>query len=315
MLEKEKIDNGTGVIVGRFQVDALHEGHCDIFDYVMNIHNNVVVFLGLSALKHTKNNPLDFEMRKTMILEKYHNVSVYYIEDIGNNEIWSKMLDSLIEKQIPQNQKIVIYGSRDSFINTYNGRYPTEEFTPKNIISGTVIRRRVSANNIAKDINFRRGVILASNNRYPTAYATVDVAIIDSNNNLYLAKKQNQTKYRFVGGFTDPRKDKSFEEAAIREALEESSLSVSINMPSDYIGSTKIDDWRYRGEEDCIITNFYLARVVSGKAEAKDDIDCLKVVSIAEFIEKYQDILVDEHLILGRMLVNFLIENNNGEKR
>jgi len=304
--EEEKIDNGTGVIVGRFQVDELHAGHCDIFDYVMSLHNNVVVFLGLSEIKYTKNNPLDFEMRKQMIQEKYPNVSVYYIEDVGNDEIWSKMLDSLIAKQIPQNQNIVLYGSRDSFVKSYCGRYKAEEFVPKNIISGTVIRRRIASNNIAKDANFRRGVILATNNRYPTAYATVDVAIIDENNNLYLAQKRNQNKLRFVGGFTDPKKDNSFEDAAKREALEETSMTVDIDPTQDYIGSVKINDWRYRSEEDKIITNFYLARKLDGKPEAHDDIDSLSVVSIGEFIEKYNELLVDEHIVLGKMLVDFL---------
>ena len=309
MLEKEKIDNGTGIIVGRFQVDELHEGHCDIFDYVMSLHNNVVVFLGLSEIKYTKNNPLDFEMRKNMILEKYPTVAVYYIEDVGNDELWSKMLDSLIAKQIPQNQNIIIYGSRDSFINSYCGHYKTEEFTPKNIISGTVIRRRVASNNIVKDVNFRRGVILATNNRYPTAFPTVDVAIIDDNNNLYLAQKRNQNKLRFVGGFTDPKRHNSFEHDARREALAETSMTVDINPQKDYIGSVKINDWRYRCEEDKIITNFYLARKVDGKPQAQDDIDSLSIIPISVFIEKYNELLVDEHIVLGKMLVDFFRNN------
>lgn len=303
---EEKIDNGIGIIVGRFQVDQLHNGHCDIFDHVLSIHENVVVFLGLSEIKCTKNNPLDFEMRKTMILEKYPNISVYYIEDVADDNLWSKMLDSLIAKQIPQNNNIIIYGSRDSFLNSYKGHYKTEEFVPKNIISGTVIRRRISTNNIAKDTNFRQGVIWATNNRYATAFATVDIAIIDEKNNIYLAKKPNENKFRFVGGFTDPKKDNSFEDAARREVFEETSMVVEIEPTRDYIGSVKIDDWRYRSEEDKIITNFYLGRKLSGKPQAQDDIESLTVINIGEFIELYPTLLVEEHIALGKMLVDFL---------
>ena len=47
-----------GVIVGRFQVHDLTEGHRDLIDTVANRHDKVIVFLGTPRdSKLTRNNP------------------------------------------------------------------------------------------------------------------------------------------------------------------------------------------------------------------------------------------------------------------
>ena len=61
----------VGVIVGRFQVPELHPGHIDLIQTVCDAHDKVVIFLGLSPLMVTRENPLDFESRKQMILAKF----------------------------------------------------------------------------------------------------------------------------------------------------------------------------------------------------------------------------------------------------
>ena len=55
--------------------------------------------------------------------------------------------------------------------------------------------------------------------------------------------------------------------------------------------------------------NFYLARKVDGKPQAQDDIDSLSIIPISVFIEKYNELLVDEHIVLGKMLVDFFRNN------
>ena len=103
----------------------------------------MLIFLGLSPLKCSVNNPLDFSARKAMIEATYPNVELLYIEDVGNNELWSKNLDRQISKAVGPNLKVVLYGSRDSFINGYIGRYSTIELIPSKIISASEIRRQV----------------------------------------------------------------------------------------------------------------------------------------------------------------------------
>ena len=134
----------TGVIVGRFQVDDLHEGHKGVFDTVMAAHERVIVFLGLNPTKCTRTNPLDFESRKRMINKHYKDVTVLYIKDIKSDELWSSTLDEQIENLIGPDHKACLYGGRDSFIQHYTGKFETQEFRQEVFISGTAIKKKLS---------------------------------------------------------------------------------------------------------------------------------------------------------------------------
>ena len=68
----------TGVVVGRFQVDDLHEGHKTFIDVVRKAHPRVIIFLGLSPAKCSTNNPLDYDSRKKMINRHYPDINVLY---------------------------------------------------------------------------------------------------------------------------------------------------------------------------------------------------------------------------------------------
>jgi bifunctional NMN adenylyltransferase/nudix hydrolase len=127
--------------------------------------------------------------------------------------------------------------------------------------------------------------------RYPTVFPTVDV-VIERDGKLLLGRKAHQQKFRFVGGFADPALDNSYEDAARREAKEETTLVVST---VKYLGSTRIDDPRYRGTEDCIITHLFLAQEWEGTPEPADDIAELRWFSIAEISP---ETFVEEHGVL-----------------
>lgn len=130
--------------------------------------------------------------------------------------------------------------------------------------------------------------------RYPTVFATVDV-VIEHGGKILLGRKAHQEKFRFVGGFADPALDNSYEDAAKREAKEETSLLVS---KVKYLGSTRIDDPRYRGTEDCIITHLFSAEEWEGTPVASDDIAELKWFS-REMIAA--ETFVDEHHVLWEL--------------
>lgn len=141
--------------------------------------------------------------------------------------------------------------------------------------------------------------------KYPTAYGTVDLVIpkLDKSHifKLYLlmGKRATEANYRFVGGFTDPEKDSSYEAAAIREGKEETSLDIA---EVKYLTSTKIEDPRMKAP-DCIITHLFLATKWSGEPKAADDIDELKWVDVLspEFLD-----VVKEHLPLANYISNNL---------
>ncbi len=81
-MKQSQMQYDVGVIVGRFQVPDLHQAHRDLIEKVISQHQKTIIFLGLSPCKSTRNNPLDFEARKNMILDSYPDVIVLYIDDI-----------------------------------------------------------------------------------------------------------------------------------------------------------------------------------------------------------------------------------------
>lgn len=267
----------VGIIVARFQTDQLTDGHKDLLNFVRDRHQKVIVFLGLSPLPTTANDPLDFQARKQMIEESYPDIIVAYIKDINNNQAWSKHLDDQIES-IANIQSVVLYGSRDSFIPFYSGKHQTVELEASLNISGTEIRKRIKAKT-RPNKDFRAGVIWAAHNKYDTIYSTVDVAILNKDETeLLLGRKPFEYKWRFIGGFADINSE-SDEFDVHKEALEETGLEVG---DIKYICSMKIDDWRYRKQRDKIRTRFFKAKLIFGHAQANDDIAVVKWFKISD---------------------------------
>lgn len=275
--EKEGPYEDVGVIIARFQVAKLHEGHTQLLDTIFERHDKVLIFLGLSPAKSTVNNPLDYESRKNLIIDSYPDAIVMYVKDQHNDGIWSTLLDERIDDLVSPNQSVVLYGSRDSFLPHYKGRYNTRELEQKVFVSGTDERKKIS-NKVKSSEDFRKGVIWTVSNQYPKTLPTVDVAIFDSNyEKLLLARKPKETKYRFVGGFVVP--GDNLEKTVRKEVSEETHLEVN---GIQYIGSSFIDDWRYRNEKDKIMTSFFSAVITYGRPVPDDDIEEVRFFHVVE---------------------------------
>jgi bifunctional NMN adenylyltransferase/nudix hydrolase len=308
-MEIKKESFNVGVIIARMQVPTPTAAHIELIETVLKDHPKVLIFLGLSPVKGTINNPLDFQPRKQMLLEafphdKYPNLTIGYIKDNASDKDWSSNLDTLIGDLLSPGEKAVLYGSRDSFIPHYKGSFPTRELVSTRYISGTEIRNSV-AKAPQSNPNFRMGAIWATYQRYPAAIATVDVAVLNvGTKEVLLARKPNEILYRFVGGFVSPTDD-SYEDAAVRELEEETGVNASPET-IEYVGSKKIDDWRYRGETDKIITHLYLALIgeQSGPAKAADDIAEVRWFDLVN--ELTEDDIVIEHRPLFKMLAVYL---------
>ena len=290
---KEKVTKATdvAVIVGRFQVNELHEAHIDLITSVLNKHDRVLLFLGNSTIRNTLNNPLDYRARRTMIADKFPAVEIHYINDNPSDTAWTKNLDKLIGEQLLPMQTVTLYGSRDSFLKCYTGKYNTCELEATTFISGTEVRRRV-CNNYPPTADYRAGMIAATAYRFPTAFQTVDIAVVNDKGELLLARKPEEKKWRFIGGFSDPA-SVSLEEDAKREVQEEAGVEVG-NIT--YLGSTLINDWRYRGEIDKIKTALFVAKYVFGKPEGADDVAEVKWVSINNLTKN--DIVETHHVLI-----------------
>lgn len=261
----------VGVVVARFQVDDLHDGHQLLLKAVSEENDSVVVVLGRCQPKNTMENPLDYETRRLMVKEILPRASVLYIDDQPDDAVWSRNLDALIGSFVLPDTEVTLYGGRDSFLQYYTGKHLTFPFGYINHRSGTDVRAEIGRVPRAS-ADFRAGVIYASQNRYPTSFATVDVCIWDYDGHLLLGRKKGAHAWCLVGGFVDPEDD-SYETAAEREAFEETGLKVGL---LTYVKSANVDDWRYRKGPDKIKTILYNAGAVDPDvARADDDLETI----------------------------------------
>jgi bifunctional NMN adenylyltransferase/nudix hydrolase len=188
----------------------------------------------------------------------------------------------------------------DSFIPYYKnngGVFDCEELVQYTFVSGTEVRKKAS-DEVKDSEDFRAGMIYQAYNQYPKVHPFVNVAIID-NDKVLLARSPYDNKWKFIGGFVKPS-DNSYELATKRIISEDVGINLEIGT-FNYIGSTRIVDWRYKGEEDEVITTFYKTKRGWGNIEPSDDISELKFWDIKDITET---IMVDEHQPLLSMFIN-----------
>ncbi|MFY0673138.1 MAG: NUDIX domain-containing protein [Bacteroidia bacterium] len=289
----------TAVIVARFQTPYLHEGHRSLIDSIFASHEKLVIVLGISPIAHSAKNPFDYHTREKLIKAVYPNVIVLPLKDHRNDKTWSNNLDELLKDTFPF-ESFELYGSRDSFIPYYSGRFSTTELPEHGNFNATEIRA-LYAEKVQASEDFRNGVLYACFRQYPKVYSTVDIAVIDKKNDkILLGQKPDGHKWRLFGGFSDPE-DNSFDEAAKRELTEECGPIETANW--QYAGSFKINDWRYRNERDKVITTLFTCEYLAGEPYAKDDISKVawfKLEDLNNMIINNQ--IADEHRVLVKRI-------------
>lgn len=138
--------------------------------------------------------------------------------------------------------------------------------------------------------------------RYPTSFQATDCVIIDTaKRTLLLGRKPKENKFRFVGGFVDP-KDTSLEVANLRERIEEAGMNLECTPPS-YLFSFRVDDPRYRDKSDKIMSAVFLYNYIFGFAKAGDDIGEVRWFNIDDVKENYKHIIMQEHHPLVEKLI------------
>src|ERR1700761_1366693 len=240
----------TAVIIARFQTPYLHEGHRQLISQVKANHAKLIIVLGISPIVGSRKNPYDYYTREKMIKKDYPEIIVLPASDHPSDKGWSENLDTLLKGVFP-NEQFCLYGSRDSFIPYYSGRFETIELPEHGDYNATELRKQY-ADKVFDSNDFRAGILYAYYNQYTKVYPTVDIAVFRNNRTeLLLGRKAISNKWRFVGGFADPE-DASYESAAKGELTEECGEMQTSAMT--YEMSAKINDWRYRSEADKIIT-------------------------------------------------------------
>ncbi|MBP1651637.1 MAG: hydrolase [Bacteroidetes bacterium] len=271
----------TGVIIARFQTPSLHEGHLELIRQVKQKHNRLIIVLGVSPVKGSRKHPLDYYTRERMIKQLFSDIIILPLSDQADDKVWSSKLDELLSTNFPH-ESFVLYGSRDSFIPYYGGRYPTNDLPPVKDYNATALREAVS-DKVFDTEEFRAGIIYNTYNQFPKVYPTVDIAVFRHNRTeLLLGRKPAEHAWRLPGGFTDPE-DQNFDAAARRELQEEcGQLETS---PMQYELSMQMDDWRYRSEVDKIITTLFSTDLIFGEPIAADDIAALRWVPVNKLSE------------------------------
>lgn len=287
------------VIVGRYQIHQLQPQQIEMIRSVIGDNSRTIIVLANSLMRGTIKNPLDFQARKAMILEQFPKLEVYYLNDTPKDNVkWSNNLDELINSKIWGDfiPKVTIYGGKTTVVDAYSGKYAIKEFEASTFVNIDELRKKIAAET-KPTLEFRAGVMAAQIHRYPTAYQTVDVAPIDENNRVLMAKKPGETKWRFIGGFSDPT-SMSLEMDARREVMEETGIEVD---DIKYLGSMLVaGDSRYYHEVDKIKTAFFKAKYIYGRPTANDDICEVGWVPLNELNE---NTVADFHLGLLKMLL------------
>ena len=296
----------TAVIIARFQTPYLHEGHQQLISKVRETHTKLIILLGVSPITGSRKNPYDYYTREKMIKADYPELIVLPISDHPSDKVWSENLDTLLRGVFP-NEQFVLYGSRDSFIPYYHGKFETIELPEHGDYNATELRRQY-ADKVLSSNDFRAGILYAYYNQYTKVYPTVDIAMFRNNKiEILLGKKSINNKWRFVGGFADPE-DADYETAAKRELTEECGEMQTTAMT--YETSRKINDWRYRNEADKIITLLFSCDYEAGEPKAQDDIIDISWFRLAELPQMIADGLIsDEHAGLFNFILTKYLNN------
>jgi len=274
----QESETATAAIVGRFQLPSLHNAHRQLFEEVLKKHQRVLVFIGVSRILGTRNDPLDFITRKNMIEETFPEVTCLPLGDIpGNDVAWSQLLDDAIHLITPIGQ-ITLYGGRDSFVKHYSGKHRTVELDAFAWVTGTDIREMVGKSPLNTE-EARKGVIYLAENQYPRVNQVVDIAVLRNGSEGALTAetevllgqraedRDTGLNWRFPGGFVNAT-DPTLEAAARREVAEETGASVET---MEYICSMAISDSRMRGG-DIIMTAFFKGLRTFGIVKGGDDL-------------------------------------------
>jgi bifunctional NMN adenylyltransferase/nudix hydrolase len=300
MTQNKSIMSASAVIIARFQTPYLHEGHKYLLSQIRSKHNKIIIVLGVAPVKGSRVNPFDFYTREKMLKQYDTGLVVLPLKDFASDLVWSQHLDKLLHDAFP-NESFILYGSRDSFIAHYQGTLPVESLPGHGSHSASAIRED-NADRVLDTEDFRMGINYAYHNTYPKLYPTVDIAVLKDNGTMVLlGKKPHAFQWRFPGGFADPE-DETYEAAAKRELKEECG-AIEVSEP-EYIGSFKIDDWRYHPETDKIMTILFTASFIYGVPVASDDLEFLEWFNLSELETMMQKgLLAAEHHPLFKKLL------------
>ena len=266
----------VGVVVGRFQVSTLHEGHRYLLNRVFEDHTRVVILVGISPILGTKHDPLDFKTRYRMLQAEYPDAVILPLKDHLSNDVWSKTLDTAVRTAYSGVSSATLYGGRDHHLGSYVGKFGVEEHDGKIAYQNGTLQRKDLGKVVRNSADFRAGVIYSTQNSFPYTQMCVDIALIDQGKDggedkILLGRKESEDKWRLPGGKVD-QEDASLEHAARRELFEETGM-VDEHNTIQYIASMPIGDWRFKNAGELgLMSALFKVDFAWGAPRAGDDL-------------------------------------------
>lgn len=258
----------VGVVIGRFQLPALHKAHEELLRQTKMDNDVLCVIIGQAPLDgYVVEHTLSFHQRQAVVRRKFPDAVILPNPDAKHDPDWNVQLEKLISLTFP-GADVRLYGGRDSFLAHYTGPRNTVQIDQITDISATKVRKSLIEQT---DESFLKGQIYGMQKQFPHAYGTVDVAIVRDGAGgpeVLLIKRADTKEWAFPGGFVDPTDD-TVEFAGRREVFEELGLTCEGKMV--YAGTAKITDWRYRRCRDQIMTTFFVTPYSFGNPSPNPD--------------------------------------------
>ena len=303
----------VGVVIGRFQVADLHEGHRYLINEAFRHHKQVIILIGCAPIQGTKYDPLDYATRERMLRAAYPDALILPIHDRLDDKAWSADVDSTIRGVVPNISGATFYGGRDSFKKHYFGEFVAVDVNSDVKYQSGKDQREDIGKVVRTSSDFRAGIIYSTQNSWPHTKMCVDIACVrrnDSNGKaleeplILLGRKAIEDKWRLPGGMVE--KGESLEQAAAREFHEETSLIAEFNSLK-YLGSFSVGDWRFKNAGEIgLLTALFITDYTWGSFQAKDDL----VEMMWYPISNAEDEVVKSH----KTLISALIRSENHDK-
>ena len=160
-----------GVVIGRFQLPNLHDGHKALINHVLAQSDKVCILVGVAA-KTTLKDLLPYPVVEQMIRKEFHpvyaagNLHIHPLLDIDGNDLqWSLYIDKFLGALYPHDT-VQLWAGRDSYKPHYHGKFrPVKDWYGYNgEVNGTVVRGRIIEGNPIDCWQFRAGIIYGLGN-------------------------------------------------------------------------------------------------------------------------------------------------------
>ena len=132
----------AGLFIGRFQ--PFHNGHLSAVKQILEQNDKIIIGIGSSQYKHTKDNPFTAEERKEMIQktlddEGIKDYEIIFTPDIHNDEKWAAHVESLCPNFN------IVYTNSEHTRKCFEilNKYPIKGIEKEFDISSTEIRKRI----------------------------------------------------------------------------------------------------------------------------------------------------------------------------